>query len=106
MEVKPWTRGSVILMHDGGGNRQPTIDALPILIDALRAHGYEIVPISQLIGKTRDEVMPPIKGRQRYYAWIDSIAFFMSFAPRSAATSFLAAMCSGVSCPRQRVNPK
>jgi cellulose synthase/poly-beta-1,6-N-acetylglucosamine synthase-like glycosyltransferase/peptidoglycan/xylan/chitin deacetylase (PgdA/CDA1 family)/spore germination protein YaaH len=77
MEAKPWTRGSIILMHDGGGNRQPTVDALPVLIDALRAKGYEVVPISQLIGKTRDEVMPPVKGRQRYYAWIDSIAFFL-----------------------------
>ena len=77
MEAKPWTRGSVILMHDGGGNRQPTVDALPYLIDQLRARGYEIVSVSDLLGKTRDQVMPPLVGRQRYYAWIDSIAFFL-----------------------------
>ena len=77
MENKFWTRGSIILMHDGGGNRQPTVDALPVLIDALRARGYEIVPVSQLIGKTRAEVMPPLVGRQKYYAWVDSIAFFL-----------------------------
>ena len=77
MGSKPWMRGSVILMHDGGGDRSPTVAALPILIDALRAHGFEIVPVSQLIGKTRDQVMPPLTQRQRYYAWIDSIAFFL-----------------------------
>ncbi len=38
-------RGSIILLHDGGGNRQPTIDALPVLIQALRARGYTIVPV-------------------------------------------------------------
>jgi cellulose synthase/poly-beta-1,6-N-acetylglucosamine synthase-like glycosyltransferase/peptidoglycan/xylan/chitin deacetylase (PgdA/CDA1 family) len=76
MDTKPWTRGSIILMHDGGGDRSATVAALPVLIQALRARGYAIVPVSALIGKTRDEVMPPLTGRQKYYAWIDSIAFF------------------------------
>jgi cellulose synthase/poly-beta-1,6-N-acetylglucosamine synthase-like glycosyltransferase/peptidoglycan/xylan/chitin deacetylase (PgdA/CDA1 family)/spore germination protein YaaH len=75
--AKPWMRGSIILMHDGGGDRSATVAALPVLINALRAHGYTIVPVSALIGKTRAEVMPPIKGRQRYYAFVDSIAFFL-----------------------------
>ena len=75
--TKTWMKGSVILMHDGGGDRAATIAALPELIKALRAHGYTIVPVSELIGKTRDQVMPPIKGRQRYYAAIDAIAFFL-----------------------------
>ncbi len=39
-EVKP---GAVILMHDGGGDRSHTIAALPILIDQLRAAGYQFV---------------------------------------------------------------
>jgi cellulose synthase/poly-beta-1,6-N-acetylglucosamine synthase-like glycosyltransferase/peptidoglycan/xylan/chitin deacetylase (PgdA/CDA1 family)/spore germination protein YaaH len=76
-DTKPWMRGSIILMHDGGGDRSATVAALPVLINALRAHGYKVVPVSELIGKTRDEVMPPVKGRQRYYSWIDSIAFFL-----------------------------
>lgn len=32
--------GSVILMHDGGGNRSQTVDALPTIISTLRARGY------------------------------------------------------------------
>jgi cellulose synthase/poly-beta-1,6-N-acetylglucosamine synthase-like glycosyltransferase/peptidoglycan/xylan/chitin deacetylase (PgdA/CDA1 family)/spore germination protein YaaH len=75
-DAKTWTRGSIILMHDGGGDRSATVAALPKLIEALRAHGYEIVPIYELIGQTRDQVMVPLTRRQRYYAIFDSIAFF------------------------------
>ena len=77
MEVKTWARGSVILLHDGGGNRQATVDALPVLINALRARGYEIVPVSELLGKTRAQVMPPLTSRQKWQARVDSIAFFL-----------------------------
>ncbi len=76
METKPWNRGSVILLHDGGGDRSVTIATLPVLIEALRAHGYEIVPVSELVGKTRAEVMPPLTPRQRWQARADSITFF------------------------------
>jgi cellulose synthase/poly-beta-1,6-N-acetylglucosamine synthase-like glycosyltransferase/peptidoglycan/xylan/chitin deacetylase (PgdA/CDA1 family)/spore germination protein YaaH len=75
-QTKTWMRGSIILMHDGGGDRSATVAALPVLIDALRAHGYQIVPVSQLIGKTRDEVMLPLRPQQRWSARIDAVAFF------------------------------
>ncbi len=77
MQSSSWRRGSIILMHDGGGNRQPTVDALPVLIQALRDRGFEIVPVSQLMGKTRAEVMPPLTSKQRWQARVDSIAFFV-----------------------------
>jgi cellulose synthase/poly-beta-1,6-N-acetylglucosamine synthase-like glycosyltransferase/peptidoglycan/xylan/chitin deacetylase (PgdA/CDA1 family)/spore germination protein YaaH len=76
METKSWNRGSVILLHDGGGDRSVTIKTLPVLIEALRARGYEIVPVSELVGKTRTEVMPPLTPRQRWQARADSITFF------------------------------
>ena len=47
-----------------------------MLIEALRARGYEIVPVSELVGKTRAEVMPPLTSRQRWQARADSITFF------------------------------
>jgi cellulose synthase/poly-beta-1,6-N-acetylglucosamine synthase-like glycosyltransferase/peptidoglycan/xylan/chitin deacetylase (PgdA/CDA1 family)/spore germination protein YaaH len=75
-QTKTWMKGSIILMHDGGGDRQPTVDALPKLIEALRARGYTIVPVSQLVGKTRAEVMPPLVGHQHFQAAVDSVAFF------------------------------
>jgi cellulose synthase/poly-beta-1,6-N-acetylglucosamine synthase-like glycosyltransferase len=75
MKVKPQFRGSIILMHDGGGNRQATVDALPMLIDTLRANGYSIVPVSNLMGKTTADVMPPLTFWQHLRALPDSIAF-------------------------------
>ena len=75
MKVKPQFRGSIILMHDGGGNRQATVDALPVLIDTLRANGYSLVPVSALMGKTTADVMPPLTFWQHMRALPDSIAF-------------------------------
>ena len=76
MKTHPWMRGSIILLHDGGGNRQATVDALPVLITTLRAKGYEFVPVSELMGKTTAEVMPPISPKMRWQARIDWVAFF------------------------------
>jgi peptidoglycan-N-acetylglucosamine deacetylase len=36
--------GSVILMHDGGGNRTETIAALPTILKTLKAKGYAFYP--------------------------------------------------------------
>ncbi len=72
---KAWKRGSIILLHDGGGDRSVTIATLPVLIDSLRAHGYQVVPVSALLGKTRDQVMPPMTFPQYLRALPDSIAF-------------------------------
>jgi len=37
--------GSVILLHDGGGDRSQTVDALPKILRALKAKGYRLRPI-------------------------------------------------------------
>jgi peptidoglycan/xylan/chitin deacetylase (PgdA/CDA1 family) len=42
--------GSIILMHDGGGDRSGTLAALPSIIDTLRARGYRFATVSQLLG--------------------------------------------------------
>jgi cellulose synthase/poly-beta-1,6-N-acetylglucosamine synthase-like glycosyltransferase/peptidoglycan/xylan/chitin deacetylase (PgdA/CDA1 family)/spore germination protein YaaH len=75
MKTKPQFRGSIILLHDGGGERSATVAGLPVLIDALRAHGYTIVPVSALMGKTTAQVMPKIGFWDRFKALPDSIAF-------------------------------
>ena len=51
-DPNPDIRGHVILLHDSGGDRSQTVAALPKLIDALRAKGYEFVPVSELAGLT------------------------------------------------------
>jgi peptidoglycan/xylan/chitin deacetylase (PgdA/CDA1 family) len=42
--------GSIILMHDGGGDRSGTLAALPSIIDTLRARGYRFATVSALLG--------------------------------------------------------
>ncbi|MGR3279454.1 polysaccharide deacetylase family protein [Acaryochloris marina NIES-2412] len=43
------TSGGIILMHDGGGDRELTIKALPQIITQLRQQGYQLVTIPQLL---------------------------------------------------------
>ncbi len=40
--------GDVVLMHDGGGDRKNTVAALPLVIQRLRALGYQFVTMDQL----------------------------------------------------------
>lgn len=40
--------GAVVVLHDGGGDRAATIAALPVIIDRLRAAGYEFVTLDEL----------------------------------------------------------
>ena len=51
--------GQVVLLHDSGGNRSRTVQALPVLIDALRAQGYRLVTVGELAGMTPAQAMPP-----------------------------------------------
>jgi cellulose synthase/poly-beta-1,6-N-acetylglucosamine synthase-like glycosyltransferase/spore germination protein YaaH/peptidoglycan/xylan/chitin deacetylase (PgdA/CDA1 family) len=67
--------GNVILLHDGGGDRTQTIAALPMIIQGLRSQGYQFVTISDLMGLTRDQIMPFISPSERVLANIDSIGF-------------------------------
>ncbi|MFL6436857.1 MAG: glycosyltransferase [Terriglobales bacterium] len=71
-------KGSIILLHDGGGDRSQTVKALPMIIDGIRARGYEVVPVSELIGQTRAQVMPALGStRERWAAHVDNLAFWM-----------------------------
>jgi cellulose synthase/poly-beta-1,6-N-acetylglucosamine synthase-like glycosyltransferase/peptidoglycan/xylan/chitin deacetylase (PgdA/CDA1 family)/spore germination protein YaaH len=58
----PAYSGNIVLLHDGGGNREQTIAALPGIITALRQEGYQFVSVADLAGLTRDQVMPPVEG--------------------------------------------
>lgn len=41
--------GAIVLMHDGGGDRTTTSDALPMIIKGLRKAGYKMVTVPQLL---------------------------------------------------------
>ncbi len=50
--------GAIILMHDAGGTRTETVEALPIIIRGLRARGLKPVTIPQLLADD-----PPLSGQ-------------------------------------------
>lgn len=41
--------GDIILLHDGGGDRSQTIQALKIILPALKQKGYQFVSVSELL---------------------------------------------------------
>jgi len=69
--------GNIILLHDGGGERRETVRALPMIIDGLRARGYEIVPVYQLLGKNKADVMPPLPSNERWAARLNWVGFWL-----------------------------
>jgi cellulose synthase/poly-beta-1,6-N-acetylglucosamine synthase-like glycosyltransferase/spore germination protein YaaH/peptidoglycan/xylan/chitin deacetylase (PgdA/CDA1 family) len=69
------SKGNIVLFHDGGGDRSQTVAALPRVIDTLRAKGYQIIAVPELIGKTRAEVMLPLTTEERFEARADGFIF-------------------------------
>jgi len=67
--------GNIVLLHDGGGEREETVAALPLIIDELRAQGYEFVSVADLVGKTRADLMVPLSLRERLAARADGFIF-------------------------------
>jgi peptidoglycan/xylan/chitin deacetylase (PgdA/CDA1 family) len=49
--------GAIVLLHDAGGDRSQTIEALPRIVAGLRERGYRLVTVPQLL---RD-APPPLK---------------------------------------------
>ena len=43
--------GSIVIMHDGGGDRSETVAALPAIIRNLKSRGYRLVTVSDLLGQ-------------------------------------------------------
>jgi len=68
---------SIILLHDAGGEtRQSTIEALPRIIKYFKDRGYVFTSVSDLMGKTKDEVMPRVTtSRDR---WTRKFNFFLA----------------------------
>ena len=70
---------SIILLHDAGGEtRQATVDALPQIIDYFKKQGYVFTTVADLMGKTRDEVMPKVASSRD--GWTRKFNFFLAEA--------------------------
>ena len=83
--------GNIILFHDGGGDRSQTILALPQVIETLRGKGYTFVSVTDLLGKTRAQVMLPLSTQEQLEARADGFIFGLYHWFRLAiATIFIA----------------
>ncbi len=74
-------RGSanVLLLHDAGGDRSATVEALRLVLPRLQEAGYRFVTVSQLAGTSRDAVMPPLTSKDLPLVGFDRIAFATIF---------------------------
>src|SRR5438309_838084 len=68
--------GSIVLLHDAGGDRSQTVEALPRILEWLHTRGDTVVPLSTLLGTTRDALMPPLaEGAQPMARIVSSTGF-------------------------------
>ncbi len=89
--------GNIVLLHDAGGDRSQTVEALPGLIERLRSEGYEFVSVSRLMQKKRDDVMPPISAADRVYYTLGRWGLGTAFEGLGAlATAFKIAIVLGI----------
>jgi cellulose synthase/poly-beta-1,6-N-acetylglucosamine synthase-like glycosyltransferase/peptidoglycan/xylan/chitin deacetylase (PgdA/CDA1 family) len=79
--------GNIVLMHDGGGNRARSVEALPLIIEGARARGFEFVPVYKLMGKTKADVMPPVPSNEYWSARLNWIGFWMFSTTIAAITA-------------------
>ncbi len=68
--------GGIVLLHDGGGDRSETVEALKEIIPELKTRGYTFVTISSLIGISQSEIMPITK-TQNIINNIDNAGFII-----------------------------
>jgi peptidoglycan-N-acetylglucosamine deacetylase len=60
--------GNIILLHDAGGeSRAATVEALPRIIHYFKDRGYTFTTIADLLGKKKDDLMPPVPKGSGYY---------------------------------------
>ena len=53
--------GNIILLHDAGGeDRTATVEALPEIIEYFQKRGFKFTTVADILGKTKDEMMPPV----------------------------------------------
>ena len=72
IKIAEANNASIILLHDAGGlTRQATVDALPRIIDYFKKRGCKFTTIADLMGKTKDDVMPPVAND-----WRNRLNFF------------------------------
>jgi peptidoglycan-N-acetylglucosamine deacetylase len=85
--------GHIILLHDAGGDRTPTVRALPMIIDRYAKQGYRFALVGDLVGKSRAQIMQKPSDSEMRLARIEGQAFgFEAGLLRLLGMLFLAAI--------------
>lgn len=71
--------GNVVLMHDAGGNREQTVEALPLIIEYLRKRGDRIVPLSEMLNIPDKQLMPEVQVQHKGVVNIISAVGFWAY---------------------------
>ena len=50
----------IILLHDAGGNREATVQALPRIIHYFKAKGVKFATVGEILHLPKDAIMPPV----------------------------------------------
>src|SRR4029434_6580581 len=70
--------GSIILLHDAGGDRSQTLAALPRILDWLTERGDTVVPMSELLNMKHDDIMPLVdRNEQSGWRAVAATGFYM-----------------------------
>ncbi len=68
----------IILLHDGGGDRRQTVDALPGIIEYYQNNGYKFATVSEALGLARNDIMPPLSPMDKVLATLADLIFTVS----------------------------
>jgi peptidoglycan-N-acetylglucosamine deacetylase len=80
--------GSVVLLHDGGGDRSATVAALPLIAAGLAAQGLSFAEPGEITGLSRAELLPPSPA-DAFVSSTDSLVFgFTTALFRSLGVAF------------------
>jgi cellulose synthase/poly-beta-1,6-N-acetylglucosamine synthase-like glycosyltransferase len=81
--------GNVLLLHDAGGNREATVEALPRIIRYFKEKGYTFATIGDLIGKRKEELMPPVKLSSSEFVSSGDTLFLTAFSYGTLFLNFI-----------------
>ncbi len=93
----------IILLHDAGGNRQATVDALPRIIHYFKNKDVEFITVAGLLHTSKNVIMPPVSnslvqlngGIASFGYWVEfflTTAFWLAIILGFIRIAFMAVM--------------
>jgi peptidoglycan-N-acetylglucosamine deacetylase len=68
-------QGGIILLHDGGGDRTQTVNALPAIIDYYQERDFTFMTVSEALNLSKEDTMPALTPPDRVLARIAGVFF-------------------------------